>query len=143
MHVLGLILFIVHIVAFIAGGANSVVMPIIGMKLAAPTATPDIRATLGDIALRLSTIGKYAMATLLITGVLVLWLKWDWVVPNNWFWAKMFFIVLMLVFIGINEGLGKRARAGDMEAGRRAGRFGQLTALAFLGVIVSAVFAFN
>jgi putative membrane protein len=143
MYVLGLILFIVHVVAFIAGGTNSVVMPIIGSKLASPTATPEVRATLGDIALRLSRIGKYALATLLVTGVLVMWLKWNWVVPNFWFWVKMLLVALMIVFLGINEGLGRRARSGDLEAAKNAGRIGQLTALAFLGVIVSAIFAFN
>jgi hypothetical protein len=49
----------------------------------------------------------------------------------------------MIVFIGINEVFSRRARAGDREAAKQAGRFGQFTALAFLGVIVSAVFAFN
>lgn len=141
MQAVGLILFVIHIVAFIAGGANSVVMPIIGSKMA--TATPDVRAALVDVAERLSKIGKYAMATLLVSGVLVLWLKWEWNVPNLWFWAKMGFIVLMLVFISLNEMNAKKARAGDREAGQRSAQFGRFIALAFLGVLVSAVFAFN
>lgn len=141
MYVVGLLLLFVHIVAFIAGGANSVVMPIVGSKMA--TATPDTRGALTDIAERLSKVGKYAMGTLLVTGVLVLWLKWEWNVPNWWFWVKMGFIVLMIVFIGINEMNARKARAGDREAGQRTAMFGGLTALAFLGVIVSAVFAFN
>ena len=141
MTVIALLLFIVHIVAFVAGGANSVVMPIVGAKMA--TAAPDVRETLVDITERLARVGKYAMATLLVTGVLVLWLKWNWQVPNNWFWAKMGFIVLMIVFINLNERNARKAQAGDSEAGRRSALFGQLTALAFLGVIASAVFAFN
>ena len=141
MFVIGLILFVIHIVAFIAGGANSVVMPIIGAKMA--TATPETRGTLVEIAERLAKVGKYAMATLLVSGVLVLWFKWNWNVPNLWFWAKMGFIVLMIVLISLNEMNAKKARAGDREAGARAARLGQFTALAFLGVIVSAVFAFN
>lgn len=141
MYVLGLILFIVHIVAFIAGGANSVLMPIVGPRLA--TATPEMRGQLMGIVEGVAKVGKYAMATLLISGVLVLWLKWDWVIPNNWFWAKMGFIVLMIVFIGLNEMNARRARGGDQEAAGRSKMFGQLTGLAFLGVLVSAVFAFN
>ena len=43
------------------------------------------------------------MITLLVTGVLVLWLKWNWVIPNAWFWVKMAGIAAMLVFIGLNE----------------------------------------
>ena len=87
--------------------------------------------------------GKIAMVTLLVTGILVLWLKWNWVIPNVWFWAKMGFIVLMLVFISLNEMTTKRAQPGDPEAARRSKMFGQLTALSFLGVVVTAVFAFN
>jgi len=45
--VVALFLFIVHIVAFVAGGANSVVMPIIGSKMA--SATPEVRRDLMDI----------------------------------------------------------------------------------------------
>jgi putative membrane protein len=141
MAVIGLILFFVHIVAFIAGGANAVVMPILGPKLA--TATPDVRATLTDVMEKLSKVGKWAMVTLLVTGVLVLWLKWNWVVPNFWFWVKMLGVAAMLVFMGLNEMNARKARAGDKEAGKRAQQVGQFTAIAFAVVVFAAVFAFN
>lgn len=141
MTILGLLLFVVHIVAFVAGGANSVVMPVIGARMAG--ATPDTRNTLVGIAETLAKIGKYAMVTLLVTGLLVLWLKWNWVIPSPWFWAKMGFIVLMIVFISLNEMNAKAARAGDQAAAKRSAMFGQLTAVSFLGVILSAVLAFN
>ena len=142
MYVLGLFLFIIHIAAFIAGGAKSVIMPIIGPRLA--TATPEIRGQLMGIVEGVAKVGKYALATLLISGVLVLWLKWGWVAPSPvWFWTKMAFVVVMIVFIAINEMNARKAKQGDQEAGKRAQMFGQLTGLAFLGVIVSAVFAFN
>ena len=140
-YILGLLLFVVHILAFVAGGANSVVMPIIGSRMA--TATPETRQTLVGIAAALGSVGKVAMGTLLVTGVLVLWLKWNFVIPNNWFWAKMGFIVLMIVFISLNEATTKRAQPGDQEAAKRSRMLGQLTGLAFLGVVLSAVFAFN
>ncbi|MBN9309411.1 MAG: hypothetical protein J0I99_03200 [Devosia sp.] len=141
MYVIGLILFFIHIVAFVAGGANSVVMPIIGGKMA--TATPDTRAALITIADTLAKVGKVAMGTLLVSGILVLWLKYDWVVPNVWFWVKMAGVVAMLVFISLNEVNARKARTGDMAAAANSKRFGQLTALAFAVVIFSAVFAFN
>ena len=141
MTILGLLLFVIHIVAFVAGGANSVVMPVIGARMA--SATPETRNTLVGIAETLAKIGKYAMATLLVTGLLVLWLKWNWVIPSPWFWAKMGFIVLMIVFISLNEMNAKAARAGDQAAAKRSAMFGQLTAVSFLGVILSAVLAFN
>ena len=140
-YVIALLLFVIHILAFVAGGANSVVMPIIGSRMA--TASPETRQTLMGVAAALGRTGKFAMATLLVTGVLVLWLKWNFVVPNYWFWAKMGFIVLMLIFISLNEATTKRAQPGDQEAVKRSKMFGQLTGLSFLGVVLSAFFAFN
>ena len=140
MEILFDILLWVHIVAFIVGGSNSVVMPIIGGKMA--TATPDTRGTLTSIADQLSKFGKIAMVVLLITGPLLLWLEYGWVIPNFWFWVKMALIVVMLVTISLSEINGKKVRQGDMEAGKRAGQFGRITALAFLGVLLSAVLAF-
>ena len=137
-YILGLLLFFVHIVAFVAGGANSVVMPIIGAKMA--TATPEVRGTLMEIAQRLTRVGKIAMGTLLVTGILVLWLKWNFVVPNVWFWVKMAAIVVMIVFIVLNE---RAQKAGGPDAPRLGKMYGQLTALSFAVVILSAIFAFN
>lgn len=140
MDILIDILLFVHIIAFVVGGSNSVVMPIIGSKMA--SASPDTRGVLTSIAEQLSKFGKAAMATLLITGPLLLWLQYGWVVPNFWFWVKMALIVVMLVTITLADINGKKARQGDMEAGRKAGQFGRITALAFLGVLLTAVLAF-
>lgn len=137
MDVLALILIFIHIVAFVAGGANSVVMPVIGTKMA--TATPEVRATLMDIAQTLGKVGKVALGALLVTGILVLWLKWNWVIPNAWFWVKMAAIVAMIVFISLNE---RTQKAGGPDAPRRSKMFGQLTGVAFLLVILSALLAF-
>jgi uncharacterized membrane protein len=137
-YIIGLLLFFIHIVALVAGGANSVVMPIVGSKMA--TASPELRGNLMDIAVKLAKVGKVAMGTLLVSGILVLWLKWNWVVPNFWFWVKMAGIVLMIVFISLNE---RTQKAGGPDAPRRSKMFGQLTALSFALVILAAVFAFN
>jgi uncharacterized membrane protein len=137
-YIIGLVLFFIHLAALVAGGANSVVMPIIGSKMA--TATPEVRASLMGVAMSLAKVGKVAMGTLLVTGVLVLWLKWNFVVPNAWFWVKMAGIVLMIVFISLNE---RAQKAGGPDAPRRSKMFGQLTALSFALVIFSAVFAFG
>jgi len=141
MYTVGLVLFVIHILAFVAGGANAVVGPVVGSRLA--TASPDLRPVLIQIIEAVSKVGKYAMIVLLVSGLLVLWLKWDFNVPNGWFWVKMAGVVGMLVCIGINEGATKRAFAGDAAAFALAQRLGQLTGLFFLLVVVGAVFAFN
>lgn len=141
MYVVALLIFFIHVVAFIAGGANLVLMPIVGSRLA--SATPEQRGLLFGIVEGFAKVGKYAFGTLLITGILTLWLKWNWVVPNAWFWVKMLGILGMVVFISLNEMNRKKAIAGDAEAGRRSKMFGQLTGVSFLVVVFSAVFAFN
>jgi protoporphyrinogen IX oxidase len=141
LYILGLLLFFIHLAALVAGGANSVLMPIIGAKMA--TATPEVRGGLMDVAQRLARVGKIALGTLLVTGVLVLWLKWNFVVPNAWFWVKMLGVVAMIVFIALNERTQKAAKPGDMDAVKRSKMFGQLTGLSLAVVIFSAVFAFN
>ncbi len=140
--IIAALLFFIHIVAFIAGGANSVIMPILGPKLA--TATPEVRAQLFDIIDKLAKVGKVAMGTLLASGVLTLWLKWNWSPPSPiWFWIKMAGIVAMIFFIVQNERNAKLARGGDRDAAKRSQMFGQLTGAAFAVVILSAVFAFT
>ena len=141
MYAIGLITLFVHIVAFVAGGANLVLMPIVAPKLG--TATPEQRGLLFEIIEKFGKTGKYAFGLLLITGVLTLWLKWDWAVPNAWFWVKMLGILGMVVFIGLNDMNRKKAMQGDREAAKRSQMFGQLTGVSFLIVIFSAVFAFN
>lgn len=135
------ILLWLHIIALVLGGANSVVMPVIGSKM--ETATPEVRATLFSIADRLANFGKGAVLVLLITGPLMLWLRYGWTPPNVWFWVKMALIVVMLVGITLAATNGKKAQKGDVAAAGKAKQAGMLTALAFLGVLLSAVFAFG
>lgn len=131
-----------HILAFVAGGSNSVVGPVIGARLAG--ATPDVRAGYYGVMDRLSQVGKVSMVVLLVSGPAILWLKYGGLAGASlWFWAKMVLVAVMLfaiIYGGINE---KRSRSGDVEAGKRAGIAHKVTGLAFAGVLLSAVFAFN
>lgn len=140
MDIVNDILLWLHIVALVVGGTNSVAMPVIGSKM--PSATPEIRATLFSIADRLATFGKGAMAVLLVTGPLLLWLRHGWAIPNFWFWVKMALVVVMLVTISLSSINLKKARQGDMAAAQKAEQFGRITAVAFLGVLLTAVLAF-
>lgn len=141
MDVISSFLIFIHIVAFIAGGANSVVHPIVDPRLA--TAGPSERAALESVLLTLTRIGRWAMIALLVTGLLVLWLKWNFAPPNFWFWIKMLGVAGMLGFIGVTEAATKRARSGDKAALHRAEMSGKATAACFAVVIFSAVFAFH
>lgn len=131
-----------HILAFVAGGSNSVVGPVISARLAG--ATPDARAGYYGVMNSLAQVGKVAMVVLLVSGPLILWLRYGGLGGASiWFWIKMALIVVMLVTIiygGIND---KKAQAGDATAAERADAAHEVTSVAFLGVVLAAVFAFS
>ena len=142
MDVIINLLIWIHILAFIAGGSNSVVGPIVGGRLA--TAGPELRPAYFSLMDRLSTVGKVSMVLLLITGPLIVWLRYGGIGgASPWFWVKMALVVVMLVsiiFAGIQF---KKYEAGDEAAGHLAEQVHKITLLAGLGVVLSAVFAFN
>ena len=132
----------IHIVALVAGGSNAVVMPIIGATL--PKVDEQTRATLFGIGFQMATVGKAAAATLLVSGPLLLWLKYGGlhgVTP--WFWAKMVLMVVMFAAIVFEETNFKKSASGDEAAARNSKLGGIVAAVAFLGVLLAAVLAFN
>ena len=141
MNTTNLLLWI-HIVALVAGGSNTVVMPIIGATL--PRVDEQTRATLFRIGFHMATVGKVAAVTLLISGPLLLWLKYGGlhgVTP--WFWAKMVLMVIMFAAIVFEETNFKKLASGDQAAARNSKLGGIIASMAFLGVLLAAVFAFN
>lgn len=136
------LLFWIHLLALVAGGSSAVVGPIIGARL--PGATPEVRLAHFAVLNQLSRVGRAAVATLLVTGPLMLWLKYGgFGGASPWFWVKMVFVAIMLaalIYGGINE---KKAQAGDTVAAKNADMAHKATAAAFAAVVFSAVFAFN
>ena len=132
----------IHIVAFVAGGSNTVVMPIIGTTL--PMVDEATRATLFRIGFQMATIGKVAAATLLITGPLLLWLKYGGLQGATlWFWIKMVLIVALFAAIAFEEANFKKLASGDRAAARKSKLGGMIATVAFLGVLLAAVQAFK
>lgn len=142
MDILVNLLFWGHLLALIGGGASSVAMPIIGSKLA--TADGATRETLFEIAGRITSAGRGALGGLIITGVLLFWLKWDFSARSMlWFGIKMALILVLLGAITVGGINFKKARGGDREAGRIARIAGRVAGLTLAGIVLSAVFAFN
>ena len=80
---------------------------------------------------------------LLISGPLMFWLKFGWIAPSPWFWGKMAFLVLMLIFVvwaGINS---KAIQKGDQAAAKRAPMLGIGAALSFILVMGCAALTFQ
>lgn len=135
------ILFWIHMVSLGLGGAAAFGIPIVGSRIG--PAAPEVRPTLFHVAEMLSNVGRVAIVLLLITGPWMFYLKFNWTAPNNWFWAKMVFLVILLVFVvwgGINA---KQAMAGNLQAAKRAPLIGLGSALSFICVMGAAAFAFQ
>lgn len=132
----------IHTVAFVAGGSNTVVMPIISAML--PVVDQPTRASLFRIGSQMASVGKVAAAILFITGPLLVWLKYgglQGVAP--WFWIKMALIAILFAAIVFEEANFRKFAAGDLAAGRKSMLGGMIATVAFLGVLLAAVLAFN
>lgn len=144
MIILAQLFLFLHVVAFIAGGSNGIIQMMTGPQLKA--ASPETRTVLYGIQDLSEMIGKISLVVVLVTGLCVLWLKWDFTVPNGWFWVKMAGIAGMLVFIVLGGKQTAIARAGGPAAGQAIAAkrlYGKLTSVSFLIVILAAVFAFG
>ena len=132
----------IHLVSLAAGGAATFGIPVVGGKIGG--ANPETRPLLFSIVHGLSRIGRTALGLLIITGPLLVWLKYGGTSGFTfWFWVKMVLVVLLLgvvIYAGINT---KKAEAGDREAAMRAPKIGMTATALFVLVIGSAVLTFG
>ena len=100
MEVITNLLFWLHLVALAMAGAATFGLPVVGSKMA--TATPDTRPLLFTIAEQLSTIARAALAALIITGPLLIWLKFGGTAGFTWWFSlKMLLVVILRAPNGI------------------------------------------
>jgi hypothetical protein len=126
-------LLICHLLALAVGATTAIAMPIIGSRIAG--ATPEGRAMLGGISARLGLNSRIAVGVLVVSGGLMLWLRYGGVDGMNmWFWVKMSLVAVILLALIV--GAVGRGRVSPAV-------LGWVTRLSLLGVIVAAVLAFN
>ena len=142
MEVVNNILFWIHLVSLALGGAAAFGLPVVGAQM--PTATPETRPTLFKVAHGLSNLGRVGLGGLIVSGPLLVWLKFGGTAGfSYWFWAKMVFVVLLLItviYAGINA---ERAEKGDRASAMRAPMIGMTALVLLILVILCAVFNFN
>lgn len=129
------ILLILHLGSLVVGGATNVAMPLVGRQMAG--ASPDVLARLGPIAQRLQFNSQVALGLLVLTGITMLWLRYDGNVTGlgPWFIAKLAFIGVILVALV----LGLVLRPGQINP--RA--LGATFRIALIGVVVCSVMTFG
>lgn len=92
----------------------------------------------------ISRIGSIGVLILLITGPLIVWLKFGGTAAmNGWFWLKMVFVAVAVAGVAMHHVTSKRFRNGDRAALAGMALAGRTAGLSMLAVVFCAVFAFN
>jgi uncharacterized membrane protein len=108
------------------------------------TATPELRPLLQTIMKGLSSVGRAGIGLLIVSGPLLIWLKYGgFEGVSVWFWVKMVLVLGLLggvIFGGI---MMKRAMSGDVAAAKRGPLIGMANTGLFLLIVLSAVLAFD
>jgi uncharacterized membrane protein len=142
MDTLVYILFWIHLVSLGLGGAAVFGLPIVGSRMAA--ATPETRPLLFSIAHGLSNLGRAAVGLLIVTGPLMLWLRFGGTgALSGWFWVKMAFVILLVAIVIVGGINAKRAEGGDREAAKRAPLLGTAAMVVFVLIVGCAVLTFG
>lgn len=135
-------LLFLHFFGLVIGMGSGLAMSRMGPL--AQNASDDQRSVLFSAGKMLSQNGHIGLGLLWVTGLLMVWLKYGALDGLGiFFWIKMILVVVLSASIGMASAAYKRVRAGDASAMPRVKMFGMINGLAGLGVILSAVFAFN
>ncbi len=140
MPVIVNLLIWVHLLALAMGFAGGIAMSQIGPRLSA--AAPDDRATWWPLANTFTAISHTGLMLLLVTGPLILWLKYQGAVSTT-FNIKMGLVLLAIVAIGVSSWGKARLKRGDERGAKVMAATGPVIMLLMLGVVLSAVFAFG
>jgi len=142
MDIIIILVLWVHLLSLGLGGTAAFGISVVGSKM--PTAAPEARPTLLKVMQDLSTIGRIGLGLLIITGPLLIWLKYGgYGGVNIWFWIKMVLVLVLLASVTYSGILFKRVRAGDKAAAQLSPRVGMVSMLTFVAIIFSAAFAFG
>lgn len=127
------ILLITHLGALTVGATSAIGAPIVMSRMAG--ATPEGRQMLGGIAARFGLNARIAVGVLVVSGVLMLWLRYGGVDGlGPWFWVKMALVAVIILAMIVGQVARGRVNPGIM---------GWVTRLSLLGIVIAAVFAFN
>jgi uncharacterized membrane protein SirB2 len=129
------ILLMIHLASLVVGGATNIAMPLIGRQMAG--ASPDTLSRLGPIAKRLQLNSQIALGLLVLTGITMLWLRYDGNAAGlgPWFIAKLTFVGIILVALVL--GLVLKPEQINPRV------FGLTMRLALIGIVVCSVMTFG
>jgi hypothetical protein len=136
------LLFWLHLMALAMGIGGGIAMSQVGPRLLA--ATPDQRAPWWPLATAYSRIAGTGLILLLITGPVLVWLRYGGIEGlNGWFKLKMALVVVIVLTVGLSMRGMARLRRGDEGGGKLMKVAGALTTLTAAAIALAAVFSFH
>lgn len=142
MLVVNNVLLWLHFIGLAMGGAAVVGAAVVARAL--PTASAEQRAGYFGVSAVLATAARAGLVLLIVTGALMLWLKFGGVVPNGtWFAIKMVLVLVVIVALVLNGMVFRRFRNGDASAQGPTRQTRLVGSAALVLVVLAAVFAFN
>jgi len=142
MDIIVKLLVFLHMVGLIHGMAAGIAGGRMGPLLA--SSNDDQRSILFRLSKLLSMNGHIGLATLWVSGILLVWLKYDGVANLDlWFWVKLALVIVLTVLVGIVTVGLRRMRDGDMSAAPMVKRVSKINAVVGLAIIFCAAFAFS
>lgn len=142
MDVLINLLFWLHLLGLAAGLGGGIALGFVGPKLIA--AQGAMLEEMWQFERFFGRVGTTGLGVLLVTGPLILWLKFGG--PDGltwWFWAKMTFVAMALVGVVTHQWAGSRFHRGDRGAIPLMFASGRAAGASMALAVLCAVFTFN
>lgn len=137
------ILLWLHFMGLAAAFAGGIGGAQVGPRLA--TAPEGERPLLGTLMRTFGIMTAAGFAVLIITGPLLVWLKFGGfaAMPTPWFHVKMGLVALIIVSVGGQQIAARGYRRGNAQALGRLMFFGRATGILAILTVLAAVLAFN
>ena len=135
-------LLFLHFVGLMLGAAGGFASALIMRRaLALPADEAKVVRGLGPLLANVSAIG---LALLWVSGLLLVWMKWDGFASlPQLFWVKAIFILSLTLVIGLIHMTYGEIRKGNLAVAARLPKLGPLAGLSSLLAVLFAVLAFK
>ncbi len=142
MAILTDVLLWLHLLGVAMGVGGGIAMSRVAPKVIAAPAGE--RAQLWPLEKFLARVIAAGLGILLITGPLMLWLKFGGGAGLGWsFWAKMAFVAATTLGVGLGQWAGARLERGNENAAKLMSLSGPLTGISAVLAMLFAVITFN
>jgi protoporphyrinogen IX oxidase len=136
------ILFWLHFIGLAMGIGGGIALGFVGPKLI--VAEGSMKDEMWGFERFFGRVGSAGLVILIVTGPLVLWLKFGGSEGLTWwFWAKMIFVVIALGGVATHQWAGSRFHRGDRRTIPIMFASGRIAGASMALAVLCAVFAFN